>query len=102
MQKIIKIVKAIPERRQRYIVDCREGKSSDEDKRVQNYGELSPFMKEEELVGIEDNKKRLMGWLMDEDPGQTVVSLFGMGGSGKTTLVANVYKNEKVKRYFDC
>ncbi|KAF3440149.1 hypothetical protein FNV43_RR18427 [Rhamnella rubrinervis] len=102
LQKIIKIVKAIPERRQRYIVDRREGKRSDEDKRVQNHGESSLFMKEEELVGIEDDKIRLMGWLMDEDPRQTVVSLFGMGGSGKTTLVANVYNNEKVRRYFDC
>ncbi|KAF3440147.1 hypothetical protein FNV43_RR18425 [Rhamnella rubrinervis] len=102
LQKIIKIVKAIPERRQRYIVDRREGKRSDEDKWVQNHGESTLFMKEEELVGIEDNKIKLMGWLMDEDPRQTVVSLFGMGGSGKTTLAANVYKNEKVKRYFNC
>ncbi|KAF3440146.1 hypothetical protein FNV43_RR18424 [Rhamnella rubrinervis] len=104
LQKIIKIVEAIPERRQRYLVDRKEGRSYDEvsDKWVQNYAESSLFMKEEELVGIEDKRKMLMGWLMDEEPRHTVVSLVGMGGSGKTTLAANVYNNESVKRSFIC
>ncbi|KAK9995138.1 hypothetical protein SO802_024841 [Lithocarpus litseifolius] len=42
-----------------------------------------------------------MGWLMD-GVGQTVISIVGMGGSGKTTLVANTYNNDDVKKHFDC
>uniref|UniRef100_A0A2N9J2C6 Uncharacterized protein n=1 Tax=Fagus sylvatica TaxID=28930 RepID=A0A2N9J2C6_FAGSY len=43
-----------------------------------------------------------MGWLMDGEPQQTVISIVGMGGSGKTTLVANTYNNDAVKRHFEC
>jgi len=43
-----------------------------------------------------------MGWLMDGEPRQTVISIVGMGGSGKTTLVANTYNNDDVKKHFDC
>ncbi|PRQ29588.1 putative P-loop containing nucleoside triphosphate hydrolase [Rosa chinensis] len=43
-----------------------------------------------------------MEWLMDEEQHQTVISVVGMGGSGKTTLVSKTFTNEKVKRHFDC
>ena len=35
-------------------------------------------------------------------PERTVISVVGMGGSGKTTLVANIYNNGDVRRHFDC
>jgi len=38
---------------------------------------------------------------MDREQQQTVISILGMGGSGKTTLVANT-NNDAVKRHFDC
>ncbi|XP_065616534.1 disease resistance protein RPM1-like [Quercus suber] len=43
-----------------------------------------------------------MDWLMDREPHQTVISIIGMGGSGKTTLAANTYNNDDVKKHFDC
>ncbi|KAL6198555.1 hypothetical protein ACLB2K_028344 [Fragaria x ananassa] len=57
---------------------------------------------EDELVGIEGKKQILMERLMDEEQHQTVISVVGMGGSGKTTLVAKIFNNERVKRHFDC
>ncbi|PQQ07332.1 hypothetical protein Pyn_06766 [Prunus yedoensis var. nudiflora] len=39
---------------------------------------------------------------MNEEQHQTAVSVVGMGGSGKTTLVARAFTNEVVKRHFEC
>ncbi|XP_062012475.1 disease resistance protein RPM1-like [Rosa rugosa] len=104
LQKITKKIKDIPERNQRYGVGLVAGATTSEDihKLVQNQAESSFFIMEDELVGIEGKKQILMGWLMDEEQHQTVISVVGMGGSGKTTLVAKTFNNERVKRHFDC
>jgi disease resistance protein RPM1 len=39
---------------------------------------------------------------MDGEPQQTIISIVGMGGSGKTTLVANTYNNDNIKKHFNC
>ena len=97
-----KIKGAIPERKQRYGIDHIEGTSSkDNQKRVGQHTE-SFFYKEDELVGIENKRQLLMGWLMDGELHQTVISILGMGGSGKTTLTANTYNNDDVKKHFNC
>ncbi|KAI5324824.1 hypothetical protein L3X38_033897 [Prunus dulcis] len=105
LQKILVAIRAIPERNQRYRgAAAVEGKSTSEDIRrwVQNQAESSLYQKEDELVGIEGDKNMLLGWLMDEAKHQTVVSVVGMGGSGKTTLVARTFKDDIVKRHFEC
>ncbi|KAM5588914.1 hypothetical protein ABKV19_007064 [Rosa sericea] len=104
LQKITKKIKDIPERNQRFRVGPVGGATTSEDihKWVQNQAESSFFIMEDELVGIEGKKQILMGWLMDEEQHQTVISVVGMGGSGKTTLVAKTFTNERVKRHFDC
>ncbi|BBH05775.1 NB-ARC domain-containing disease resistance protein [Prunus dulcis] len=84
---------------------CKEkGKSTYEDvhKWMQNKAEASLFHKEDELVGIEGKKQMLMGWLMDEGKHQIVVSVVGMGGSEKTTLVARTFTDDIVKSHFEC
>ncbi|KAF7848125.1 hypothetical protein BT93_L2272 [Corymbia citriodora subsp. variegata] len=53
-----------------------------------------------ELVGIDEPKEEIIKWLVDGEPGLEVVSILGMGGSGKTTLAGRVYDNEQVKAYF--
>ncbi|VVA29752.1 PREDICTED: disease resistance [Prunus dulcis] len=105
LQKIAGKIRAIPERNERYGgAAAVEGKITSEDIRrwVQNQAESSLYHKENELVGIEDGKKMLMGWLMNNKQHQIVVSVVGMGGSGKTTLVARTFTNEVVKKHFEC
>ncbi|OMO93471.1 Disease resistance protein [Corchorus olitorius] len=54
-----------------------------------------------DLVGIEEPKKQLLNWLIEENSGRKVISVVGMGGSGKTTLVKQVFDNAIVKKHFD-
>ncbi|XP_059311534.1 disease resistance protein RPM1-like isoform X2 [Lycium ferocissimum] len=59
------------------------------------------LLEEAELVGIENPRQQLIGWLMEDDPRLKVVSVVGMGGSGKTTLVKKVYEDAAVKKNFN-
>ncbi|KAL6197050.1 hypothetical protein ACLB2K_032663 [Fragaria x ananassa] len=105
LQKIIETIIAIPERNLRYSFRLTGGTSaSTEDtyKWVQNQVVSSFLITDDELVGIEEKKQILIGWLLGKEKNQTVVSVVGMGGSGKTTLVATTYTNERVKRHFNC
>ncbi|KAK5803625.1 hypothetical protein PVK06_031273 [Gossypium arboreum] len=38
---------------------------------------------------------------MAEEPQRTIISVVGMGGSGKTTLVANTFNKQSVKQHFE-
>ncbi|XP_065624213.1 disease resistance protein RPM1-like [Quercus suber] len=96
-----KIKGAIPERKQRYVTDHIEGTSSKDNQKRVRHAESSLFLREDELVGIEKKRNLLMGYLMDGEQHQTVISIVGMGGSGKTTLAANTYNNDDVKKHFN-
>ena len=50
------------------------------------------------LVGLEENVKKLVGYLVEEDRSQ-VVSITGMGGIGKTTLAREVFNHETVRSH---
>lgn len=54
------------------------------------------LIKDEDLVGIEDNRRKLTEWLYSDELDSTVITVSGMGGLGKTTLVTNVYEREKI------
>ncbi|CAD6254172.1 unnamed protein product [Miscanthus lutarioriparius] len=56
---------------------------------------MPQFMKDEDLVGIEKNSKQLTKWLRSDTQDLKVVSVCGMGGIGKTTLIANVYEKQR-------
>ncbi|KAM3734240.1 hypothetical protein ACB098_10G000500 [Castanea mollissima] len=58
------------------------------------------LIEEADLVGIENPKKQLVSWLIQDDTGREVVSVVGMGGLGKTTLVKKVYDDAQVKLQF--
>ncbi|KAF8017622.1 hypothetical protein BT93_H2728 [Corymbia citriodora subsp. variegata] len=58
------------------------------------------LVEEGELVGIDKPREEFIKWLVDEEPGLKLLSIFGMGGLGKTTLAKRVYDNQQVKVYF--
>ncbi|GMP40424.1 hypothetical protein CsSME_00010879 [Camellia sinensis var. sinensis] len=109
LQEINNTIKAIPERNQRYGVDRVGGANSgsgpgshDLQGQKPNNAEDTLFVKDDDLVGIEDGKRQLLGWLMDKELQRAVISVVGMGGSGKTTLVAKAYNNQTVEQHFHC
>ncbi|KAF8393976.1 hypothetical protein HHK36_020178 [Tetracentron sinense] len=103
LQEINNDIIAISERSKRYGFErIEEGGDSHEALGwVRNHGESSLFIEDDDLVGIEQESDLLLKWLTDEQPQRTVISVVGMGGSGKTTLVAKAYKSQIVKQHFD-
>ncbi|KAL6143366.1 hypothetical protein ACLB2K_054061 [Fragaria x ananassa] len=57
---------------------------------------------ESHIVGLEENTDKLVKELVREGKRHLVVSIWGMGGSGKTTLAKQVFLQNEVKRHFDC
>ncbi|KAL9666641.1 hypothetical protein QQ045_000976 [Rhodiola kirilowii] len=59
------------------------------------------FQDKNDLVGIEGPKKnKVIDMLTSKDQTLNVVSVVGMGGLGKTTLVKQVYDDAEMKKHF--
>ncbi|KAI8026820.1 putative disease resistance protein [Camellia lanceoleosa] len=61
-----------------------------------------PHIVEEDIVGLDDDIKTVAEHLVKEERQCRVVSIWGMGGLGKTTLAKKVYHYIDVRRHFDC
>uniref|UniRef100_A0A5B6Z2J5 Putative disease resistance protein RPM1-like n=1 Tax=Davidia involucrata TaxID=16924 RepID=A0A5B6Z2J5_DAVIN len=107
LQEIKAEIKAIAERSKRYDFGNVEDYPSSRrtPSWAQNLCESSFFIEGEDVVGIEKEKDMLVKWLVEGETilqQRTVISVWGMGGSGKTTLVSKAYNDHDVKRHFDC
>ncbi|KAK1309689.1 Disease resistance protein RPM1 [Acorus calamus] len=100
MKKIKGTIKEISERRKRYDFWVSEQGSSSSD--TKNRPEdITPFFQNDiDVVGMNDEKEGLISWLTDENVKRMEISVCGMGGVGKTTLVAQVYKSEQIVNDF--
>ncbi|XWS71404.1 hypothetical protein CRYUN_Cryun03dG0135500 [Craigia yunnanensis] len=52
-------------------------------------------------VQLLEAQHELLERLKDKEPQRTVILVVGMGGSGKTTLVANTFNKQRVEQHFD-
>ncbi|CDP00905.1 unnamed protein product [Coffea canephora] len=59
-------------------------------------------MRDDDFIGYESDLKLIMEWLQNENSGLSIYSAVGLGGSGKTTLVAKAYNSKIVKQHFNC
>ncbi|KAJ4784128.1 Disease resistance protein RPM1 [Rhynchospora pubera] len=56
---------------------------------------------EDLLVGLAKPMEELVELVLQEHAEQKVISVIGMGGAGKTTLVRNVYSSQKLSNQFE-
>ena len=105
IQDINKSLKVIRKRGERYGFNTIEQGGSTSDTRRDTWHDPrveSLFIGEAELVGIESHRDELISQLVHGPSNRLVISVVGIGGLGKTTLVKKVYDNEKVVAHFDC
>ena len=55
---------------------------------------------EHDVVGFDDDLKKLVEFLLGEEEGNRVASICGMGGLGKTTLAKMVYNHHEIEQHF--
>lgn len=63
---------------------------------------VSPLLRDEQMVGYEMHKTELMRRLVDGEKRLVRLAVDGPGGSGKTTLVKNVFWKSRIQAQFDC
>ncbi|XP_073129353.1 disease resistance protein RPM1-like [Henckelia pumila] len=103
IQEIKSRMKDVAERHQRYGYlksvpnpgSSMSGTSSEIDRRGD-----ALLLEEGELVGIDDRRNEVVSRVLEGGLRLQVVSVVGMGGSGKTTLVKKVFDDGFVKKHF--
>uniref|UniRef100_A0A6N2MD30 Rx N-terminal domain-containing protein n=1 Tax=Salix viminalis TaxID=40686 RepID=A0A6N2MD30_SALVM len=96
-------VKAISERRNAFSLN-RIDMPSTSSAAVEKWHDpriASLYLEEADVVGIENPKHLLVSWLVEGEEKLSSISVDGMGGLGKTTLVKKVYDSHPIRRSFD-
>ncbi|XP_078156716.1 disease resistance protein RPM1-like [Carex rostrata] len=102
LSEIEKSLKHIAELKERWVTkNTKVRKNLDYSNEYSHNAAVSAhFIDEDNIVGIEENRLVLTNWIIGKKPQLSVISVWGMGGVGKTTLVTNVFKRER--KNFDC
>ncbi|RWR85097.1 Disease resistance protein [Cinnamomum micranthum f. kanehirae] len=85
-----------------FVEEASSSRDTDAGENKKSVPESVHFVPDNEIVGIDYNKSCLIRWLKDKEPRRMVLSVVGMGGLGKTTLVTKAYNSEELKDCFDC
>ncbi|KAK1296067.1 Disease resistance protein RPM1 [Acorus calamus] len=100
LQNIKIKITSISERRTRYGVKGFDEGSSIKDA-IGRSTDISTLHKEEDdIVGLKSDKEKLIKWLKDVAAEHKEISVCGMGGVGKTTLVAQIFKSKQIQQEF--
>uniref|UniRef100_A0A0A9CZE4 NB-ARC domain-containing protein n=1 Tax=Arundo donax TaxID=35708 RepID=A0A0A9CZE4_ARUDO len=84
------------------IVDNGENCSSQNISRRIYLSDSSYLNNDDAMVGHEDQARRLTECLNDVCTDRVLVSICGMGGSGKPTLAGSIYNKQDLRKNFNC
>ncbi|KAJ4972277.1 hypothetical protein NE237_005376 [Protea cynaroides] len=102
IQSIKNRFRSIYERSQRYRFNRLDRQESNSNYKPDPRGNDALLVSESELVGISRRRDEMLRLLLEGDPKLKVVSVFGMAGLGKTTLVKKLYDFPGLKEFFQC
>ncbi|KAK1416278.1 hypothetical protein QVD17_32067 [Tagetes erecta] len=68
--------------------------------KTETFMRCPPSVEEDNVVGFDKEAEKVAGWLKDGTDELEVISVVGMGGLGKTTLVKKVYNDSSVEYEF--
>ncbi|XP_059623589.1 disease resistance RPP13-like protein 4 [Cornus florida] len=57
----------------------------------------SPLYDHTQVVGLEGDKQKIKGWLLEANDGILAIGVVGMGGLGKTTIVQEVFNDRSME-----
>ncbi|XP_058089195.1 disease resistance RPP13-like protein 4 [Magnolia sinica] len=58
------------------------------------------LMDEDEMVGLEDDSRKIRNWILEASGPLTMIGIVGLGGIGKTTLAQKIYNRESAENSF--
>ncbi|KAL3507513.1 hypothetical protein ACH5RR_032895 [Cinchona calisaya] len=100
---IISITTSLQRYDVRAISEGESSRAANEDRQYQQWQRQTYAHEVEEcFVGMEQDIAKLVSLVIDNDDRHRVISVWGMGGLGKTTLARKVYKHVDVQRSFEC